>query len=242
LSKFEPLHGHLIESNVIRTNVYEGVFPTFIGTDICVEPEEAIQIQETSELVAQTNTPSVKIQTHQQLIDEAYNHGYEAGIVEARKNCELEYRQHLLNERKECERFVESLSKQFSRLAASLEVNAVRLAVAIADKIMKKEVTIDGTVVLHQIRESLHRVWGVDMVKLRINPMDEELVREQRSALLAGSDFIREVMIEADENVERGGCVIESSAGNVDARISTQLKQIETVFLSQAPVLERGSI
>jgi flagellar assembly protein FliH len=80
------------------------------------------------------------------------------------------------------------------------------------------------------------------MVKLRINPMDEELVREQRSALLVGSDFIREVMIEADENVERGGCVIESSAGNVDARISTQLKQIETVFLSQAPVLERGSI
>jgi flagellar assembly protein FliH len=238
LSNFEPLRTRLMESTVERKNMYNGIFPTFSGGDNLVPMEDG----ETDAMVAPTVGVVAKVQNNQQVLDEVYRRGFEDGKSEMQSCCMSDYELRLMDEKKNYSRMVESISKQFTRLGAALEINAVRLAIAIADKIMKKEVTIDGSVILHQIREALHRVWGVDMVKLRINPMDEELVREQRSALLAGSDFIRELLVEPDENIERGGCIIESSAGNVDARIFTQLKQIETVFLSQAPVLEKGSL
>jgi flagellar assembly protein FliH len=242
LSKFEPLRSQVLGSDVLRAHGYEGIFPTFNESNNCVAIEEEPAVREHDGGIVPTVTTAMKIQNNQQIINEAYQRGLENGKKEAQAECAREFNEHLRDEKQNCERLIENISKQFARQAAFLEVNAVKLAVAVADKIMKKEISIDGTVVLHQIRESLHRVWGVDMVKLRINPNDEGLVREHRTALLAGSDFIREVMIEADENVERGGCVIESSAGNVDARISTQLKQVEAVFLSQAPVIEKGSM
>jgi flagellar assembly protein FliH len=59
-------------------------------------------------------------------------------------------------------------------------------------------------------------------------------VREHRAAIASGSDSIRDMVIEADEKVERGGCILESDSGNVDARISTQLKKIEETLLDKA--------
>jgi len=98
---------------------------------------------------------------------------------------------------------------------------------------LRREVILDDTVVLQQIKEGLRRVLGVDHIKVRVNPIDEAMVREHRAAVAMGSDSLRDMLIEADEKVERGGCILESDSGNVDVRLSTQLKRIEAALLEK---------
>jgi flagellar biosynthesis/type III secretory pathway protein FliH len=76
----------------------------------------------------------------------------------------------------------------------------------------------------------VRRVLGVERITIRVHPHDLAAVREQKSAIQANGDSIREIVVEADEGLEPGDSVLESDMGNIDARIATQLKQIENML------------
>ena len=127
---------------------------------------------------------------------------------------------------------MENIRKEFSNLQQRSEEIVIRFTLAVAEQILRREVILDNTVsVIQQIKEGLRRVLGVDHIKVRVNPIDEAMVREHRASVASGSDSLRDMLIEADEKVERGGCILESDSGNVDVRISTQLKKIESALL-----------
>ena len=121
----------------------------------------------------------------------------------------------------------------------TLEQDAYRFALAVAERIVKREITLDESVVMRQIRDAIRRIIGVETITVRVHPDDETLVRSHRPALLSSSDSVREIIIEGDDTVERGGCILESATGNVDARIGSQLRQIESaLFGTQVPPQE----
>ena len=136
---------------------------------------------------------------------------------------------------------LESMAKETARFASDLEREVYRFAVAVAERIVKREITLDESVVMRQMREAIRRIVGVETITVRVHPEDEALVRSQRSAMLSSSDSVREIVIEGDESIERGGCILESATGNVDARIGSQLRQIETaLFGAQLPSEEEA--
>jgi flagellar assembly protein FliH len=155
-----------------------------------------------------------------------------------------------IGERDEAERSVsarrldtllDAMAKETAQFAADLERDAYRFAVAVAERIVKREITLDESVVMRQMREAIRRIVGVEIITVRVHPEDEALVRSHRSALLSSSDSVREIVIEGDESIERGGCILESATGNVDARIGSQLRQIETaLFGAQLPSEEEA--
>jgi flagellar biosynthesis/type III secretory pathway protein FliH len=134
---------------------------------------------------------------------------------------------------------LERIAQQTSRFMGTLEQDAYRFALAVAERIVKREITLDESLVMRQIRDSMHRIIGVETITVRVHPDDETLVRSHRPVLLSSSDSVREIIIEGDDTVERGGCILESSTGNVDARIGSQLRQIESaLFGTQVPPQE----
>lgn len=135
-------------------------------------------------------------------------------------------------ERERVELFLASLEEEFHRLKERFEENVIKCALAVAERIVKREITRDQEFVLTQVREALKRVVGVSRIQLRVHPSDEVLLQIRRAGLMEASDTLREIAIEADETIEPGGCIIESESGSVDAQLSTQLKQIEEALLA----------
>ena len=154
----------------------------------------------------------------------------EAAVRETREALEEE----MNRERLRIGTMLLAMDQQLDALEKKAERTVVRLALAVAEQIIKREINLDPEVVLRQTREALRRVMGVGHVKLRVNPIDEQIVREHRSALLSGTDSIREIAVEGDDGVPPGGVIVESDAGNVDARLATQMKKIETALLDDA--------
>jgi len=155
----------------------------------------------------------------------------EEGRAEGRAEAEAEMDKRLAIIRVETDdrigALMEGIAQQVRAFTAALEHDAYAFALAVAGRIVKREVLLDDEVVIRQVREALRRIVGVETVRVRVHPDDEALIRSHRTALLALSDATRDVVIEPDATIERGGCVLESASGNVDARIATQLRQVE---------------
>jgi flagellar assembly protein FliH len=160
---------------------------------------------------------------------------FKAGFDEGRRQTEKHLRGEL--ERKLAEtqthlhEVLSRLQPELERFRSSAEKQVVKLALAIAERIVKREVATDNELVVRQIGEAVKRIVGIERMKIRVNPKDEALVREYRTSILASTDAVRELAIEADETIARGGCIIESDSGNVDALLVTQIERIEVALL-----------
>jgi flagellar assembly protein FliH len=168
------------------------------------------------------------------LVDEAY----QRGVADGRRAAEEEVARMQQTEEQARNQHMDTLALSFrtqlEALLGRIETDALRFALAVAERIVKREVRIDKEVVVRQIREAVKRVVGIDSIKIRVNPEDESIVRHHRSTILGSLESVREVLIEADASLDRGGCIIESAAGNVDARFETQMRQVEAALFGAA--------
>ncbi|MFN8179527.1 MAG: FliH/SctL family protein [bacterium] len=98
----------------------------------------------------------------------------------------------------------------------------VHLAVAVAGKIVRREVRRDDDYVVRLVRRCLRRIPMPAPVRVRLHPDDIAAVTAARDAL-ALDDSGHQVALEADRRVERGGCVVETPDFVVDGRARTQL-------------------
>lgn len=112
----------------------------------------------------------------------------------------------------------------------SIEPEVARLAIKIAERLVTQEVTAHPDVALKMVQQAMTRVRDREQVTLRVAPADADLVREHKDLFARMVEGLRHLEILSDPRVERGGCVIETNLGNVDARISTQLAALELAF------------
>jgi flagellar assembly protein FliH len=174
--------------------------------------------------------------------EEALSDAYDRGVEEGERRADAEFREALERLRIEEDQRISTLlvgmTDQMKVLQRTVEQDAYRFALAVAERIIKREVTLSDDIVILQIKEAMRRIVGVESIKLRVHPSDEAVVHEHRAAFLSSLGNVRDLVIETDEAMERGGCIIESASGNVDARISTQLRQIESSLFGVAPNAE----
>lgn len=169
----------------------------------------------------------------EEVYEQAFQSGYESGREETRREVQQECDDRLARELKRVDTFLGSLQEQSEKIRRQSEHAIIRLSLAIAGQIVKQEVVIDREIVIRQLRESLRKVVGVEKITVRVNPADEALVRERRAGMLAGAETVHDMIIESDDKIEVGGCIIESDLGNIDARLTSQLKRIEEALMAR---------
>ncbi len=163
---------------------------------------------------------------------EAYQKGYEAGREVGFKKGQAEVR-----------RLVDRLGVIIGQaidireeIIAASEKQMVEMILMIARKVIKDEVAERKEVVLNNIREALRRIKDRDRVNIRVNFADLELTTAHKDELIKMMESLRKVNIYEDSRVDRGGCIIETDVGAIDARISTQLKEIEEAIRNAEPL------
>jgi flagellar assembly protein FliH len=129
-----------------------------------------------------------------------------------------------------------------NRLEKSAEQDLALLAIKIAERIIGTEVTLNPNVILNMVRANLERVKERQHVTIRVHQEDLETVRTNKEALVKFAPEIQSMEIQVDPRVERGGCIVETNLGTVDARISTQLEAVFLAFskMNEASVLENA--
>lgn len=126
--------------------------------------------------------------------------------------------------------------KQRDDFLARHEAELIKLAVAVAKRVIGRNVQVDPDTVVRTAREALRSVRTERRITIRVNPSDEAALREQSSSLKMLGAEVGELVIIGNPSIEAGGCIVESDLGMIDAQISTQLASIESALLRRFDV------
>ena len=113
------------------------------------------------------------------------------------------------------------------------EEESVNLAIAIAEKILQNEVQTNKDTLRNIVTAALKKVVDHKKITIRCSKQDCETLKEHIPELLKINDHFQTLKLEEDATIERGGCVVETEFGDIDARIDKQLKAINDAFLAE---------
>ena len=120
---------------------------------------------------------------------------------------------------------VDQLQAQRDHWLDHCQQETVRLGIAIAERLLRRTLTVHPDAVTDLVRSALEWSVSTDRLQVRLHPTDAELVATQPF------DANRTIEFLPDNSLARGDCVIESPNGQTDARIDVILERIADELL-----------
>lgn len=157
--------------------------------------------------------------------DEAKKAGFEAGREAGHHAADQEMNEMLITMRG----LVDMARVERHKIIEAAEPEIVKLAMGIAERILHQQVSVDRNVVVEMTKAAIGRLLEREVVTVRVNPADLERMREHRDEVLAVGD-VKHMRIVEDQRVDRGGVVVETDSGAVDAKIATQIGEARHIL------------
>lgn len=123
-----------------------------------------------------------------------------------------------------------------NRFLEAVEQDVVRLALAIAERVLRREAQMDPLFLVGAVRVALGQLAENMKVRIRIPAQEAELWTETLEHL---PGLKVRPGIEADPGMQLGDCVIESEMGSVDLGLGTQIHAIQHALFEDAPTSDR---
>jgi flagellar assembly protein FliH len=113
-------------------------------------------------------------------------------------------------------------------IVAGAEKRAVQLAIAIAEKVLAGTLEVEPERVADVVRGALRGLLDSERIIVCVNPEDVELVRGSGQQL---TDV--PIEIHGEQRVPRGGALVRTSVGEIDARIETKLDAVRALVTAE---------
>ena len=159
-------------------------------------------------------------------VKEAYAEGMRRGLEAGEKT----FRESVGESEKMLNDAAGALQKARDEFIEALEPQLAKLALRIAERILRRETQLSPDIAKESARAALEHVMGQENVKLHVNPDDLKVIREHRIAILEEFDGISHFDIVPDETVGSGGCIAKTDHLQVDARLEAQLEKVFDKF------------
>jgi flagellar assembly protein FliH len=156
--------------------------------------------------------------------------GHEAGRAEAR--AELEPAAAAL------QHAIMAVQSDLIDRTDRLEAHAVDLGLFLAEKVLGGALAVQPERVVESVRGALRGIVERERITILVSPDDLDLVRDSLPEIVGSLGGIDHCEVQAERRVGRGGCVVRTADGDVDARIETKLQRAREVIES---ALEDGA-
>lgn len=169
---------------------------------------------------------SIPLEEVEKQVQEAYDKGYNDGhqIASSTMQGEIETNQKWI---RRIDEVVEDLTRNYNNEIKQLHETLPKLGATIAKHILEREIFTDRNIVIEQTQKAIESLDDEFIFKILLNPEDVEILRQSKSKLMHDSSALEKVILAADNTVEKGFCILETSTGKVDARLDTQLEKIK---------------
>ena len=124
------------------------------------------------------------------------------------------------------------------RVLMHAEREIVELVIGATRTVLGEQVRLDSSLVLDTVERALSRAGSLNVVRIRVNPADHEVVA---TGLLSRiGDTAAAWSVTADGAIGVGGCIIDTAAGEIDARLDAQLGEVARALREALP--DAGSL
>jgi flagellar assembly protein FliH len=123
-------------------------------------------------------------------------------------------------------RTIEELSGMRQRLRHEAEEDVIALAMAIARRILHRELTVAPEALVGLLKAALEKIEVQEVHRVRVRPEDAPMVQQHLDQM----GLPQRIELIADGSLERGSAILDSSRGALDVSVETQLAEIERGF------------
>lgn len=197
--------------------------------------KEAEEIIGKAKLEAQSIIDNAKVQ-ERDMLRKAENDGFRSGHEEGYREGNQEAQR--LVER--IHKMIEAVQAKRQEILDGTEQQIVNLVILMAHKVVKIMSENQKSVIMSNVVQALKKVKGSGDVTLRVNLSDVKLTTEHINDFIHQVENIKNIFVVEDSSVDKGGCIIETDFGAIDARISSQLSELETQILNISPIKTVG--
>jgi flagellar assembly protein FliH len=113
-----------------------------------------------------------------------------------------------------------------SDLVARYEKELMDLVFAICRKIIFCEISADSRVIQETVLQILQEAPNGHQITLRLHPEDLDAIEALKTQAGVSATDLNRVALFPDTSVSRGGCLLETPHGDMDAAIETRLKNV----------------
>ncbi len=156
--------------------------------------------------------------------EKGHEEGYQYGNEEANR---LVMRLHSI---------LEAVQNKRQDILDSTEQQIVELVILMTRKVVKIMSENQKSVVMANVLQALKKVKGRGEVTLRVNVEDLKLTSSHINDFIREIESVKNITVLEDSSVEKGGCIVETDFGAIDARVSSQLTELESKILEISPI------
>ncbi|MBP3561803.1 MAG: flagellar assembly protein FliH [Treponema sp.] len=173
---------------------------------------------------ANVEKENIKATAHQ----DGYKEGHEQGFMEGQNEVNrLVERVH---------KIVESVMVRREEILCETEQQIVELVLLMTRKVVKIISENQKTVVLSNVLAALKKIRTRGNITLRVNTEDLKLTTAHVDEFIKRIENVNGISVIEDSAVDKGGCIVETDFGAIDARISSQLAELENKIMEISPV------
>jgi flagellar assembly protein FliH len=162
----------------------------------------------------------------EQAIKEGTEKGFKEGFEKGREEAKTEFSPVL----ETLQKSIEELSSFRKMMYTKMEREMMEMTLALVKKIIHFELSTRPDRVQEMIRLAVSNVLDKESMIIKINPEDKTHAESFRPELQQIYGEIKNITFEVHPGIQRGGCVIESNFGTVDARIDKLDEQIDRIL------------
>ena len=173
----------------------------------------------------------IKMQAGEEAVairETAHKESYEEGLRQAQKEIEGD-RQAAIQQ---SQALLEEARQSKLKVFRSYEADMVRLVMAMVKKVIAGELKTNPDIIINILQEAIDFLDRPENITVYVNPQElENILEVMEKGYLTdiGSNNIN-MDIKADERISRGGCLLESDAGSVDAQLETRIAAVNNAI------------
>ena len=182
--------------------------------------------QEAAQIIADAEAEKERIgrDSYSEGFDKGHSEGYDKGVEEVNRLIE---RMH---------KMLEAVMMRREEILQDTETQIVELVILMARKVIKILSENQKNVIMANTVAALRKVKTRGNVTLRVNIEDVKLTTAHAEEFIQHVENVQGITVQEDSAVEKGGCIVETDFGAIDARISSQLTELENKILEVSPV------
>ena len=143
----------------------------------------------------------------------AFQEGFQEGLISFNK--------HLL-----------ALDEELKVLRSEIQKNILPLALKAARKIIGEELKMHPDRIVDIVLSSLKPVTQHKKIVIYVNHNDLSRIEENRPKIRQMFEHIENLSIQERDDIEQGGCMIETESGIINAQLENQWRALESAFAS----------
>ena len=185
---------------------------------------------------AVTKAKSLAIEIKENAYKEGHKTGYDEGFQTAYQKGENSAKEEFIPLLQTINSLIQELSEFRTMMYPKVEKEMIEMITLLTKKILQHEINTNEDSVKQMILLAINSVIDKENMTIRIHPSDKAHAEAFSPELKNLFSEIKNITFEEHPGIEKGGCVIETNFGTIDARVDQLENQIEKI-LKLAPAV-----